>query len=284
MADIPLTLRLVKGSRLTWLEADTNFTNLRDAIQNNVDVDIYTNLNPTPETVGGIPAGSTFNDMTIQAVLDELLYPYQNPGFSSFGISGQSSPLEVGATSNANPSFTWSLSNSGNVTANSINISDTTASTTLVTGHSTISPAAVTHVGITKTSSASETYHISGTNTQSGTFGANYSINWLWKVYYGETATTPLTASDIQGLRVGNLQSGFSGVYNFAASPSQYKYICYPASMGLATSFTDQATNLDVPFNAVYTVSVTNSHGVTTNYNVHRTVYMIGSSLPVVVS
>lgn len=281
---IPLTLRLVKNAPLTFKEGDDNFLALRDAIENGGDVDVYTNLNPTPETLGGIPAGSTFNDMTIQAVLDELLYPYQNPGFSSFSISGQPSPLEVGATSNADPSFTWSLSNSSNVTPNSINISDTTASTTLVTGHSITSPAATTHAGITKTSATSETYHIVGTNTHSGTFSANYSINWLWILYYGETATTPLTASDIKGLRVGNLQSGFSGVYNFAASPSQYKYICYPASMGLATSFTDQATNLDVPFNAAYTVSVTNSHGVTTNYNVHRTVYMIGSSLPVVVS
>ena len=32
MTDIPLTLRLVKGSKLTLQEADNNFTSLRDGI------------------------------------------------------------------------------------------------------------------------------------------------------------------------------------------------------------------------------------------------------------
>ena len=54
--------------------------------------------------------------------------------------------------------------------------------------------------------------------------------------------------------------------------------------MGTATSFVDQGTGLDVPFNALYVVSITNSFGITTNYNVHGTVFMIGSALTVVVS
>jgi len=46
---------------------------------------IYTNLFPTPYTVGGIPAGSTFSNQTMQQMFDALLYPYVAPGASLTG-------------------------------------------------------------------------------------------------------------------------------------------------------------------------------------------------------
>jgi hypothetical protein len=55
---------------------------------------IYTNLTPTPITVGGIPAGSTFSAKTMTEMWDALLYPYIAPsaslsggGFREFGSS-----------------------------------------------------------------------------------------------------------------------------------------------------------------------------------------------------
>lgn len=40
---------------------------------------LYTNLTPVPVTLGGIEAGSTFDETPIEDVLDQLLYPYQSP-------------------------------------------------------------------------------------------------------------------------------------------------------------------------------------------------------------
>ena len=246
--------------------------------------DVYTNTGSTPATVGGIPAGSTFANQSMQQMWDQLLYPYQSPAFSSFSISGQSSPLEVGATSNADPSFAWGTTNSSNISANTIQIADSSAVETLVTGHSATPPAAITHTGVTKATATSETYTITGTNTNSGSFSRTYSITWLWRIYYGEDATAPMAETDIKLLRISSFISGFAGTYSFAAAASQYKYLCYPSILGTATSFKDQSTNLTVPFEVVYTVSVTNSYGVTTNYNVHRSTNMIGGALTVVVA
>jgi hypothetical protein len=246
--------------------------------------DLYTNAGATPAPIGGIPAGSTFSNISMQTMWDSLLYPYQSPTFTSFSISGQSSPLEVGATSNSNPSFVWGTTNNTNISSNTIGIVDTTTPETLVTGHSATSPAAITHAGVTKTSATSEVYTITGTNTHSVAFSRTYSITWLWRVYYGEDATTPLAEVDIKLLRISSFISGFAGVYSFSAAASQYKYLCYPSVLGAATSFKDQSTNLAVPFEGVYTVSVTNAYGVTTNYNVHRSTNMIGGALVVVVS
>ena len=54
--------------------------------------------------------------------------------------------------------------------------------------------------------------------------------------------------------------------------------------MGTATTFKDSTTNLDVPMEAVYTVSVTNAYGITTNYNVHRTTNILGSTINIIIS
>ncbi len=245
---------------------------------------IYNDMTPVTAAVGGIEAGETFTDASMYDMWHALLHPYQYPSFYDFSITGQPTTLEVGDTTAADPSFTWSVSNSGNLAIDSIQIEDTTSSEVLVAGHPNTPPAAITHAGISKTSATSETYTITAQNTKAQPLSRTFSISWRWRVYHGESATTPLSEGDIKGLRVSGLKSGFAGVYAYAASPGQYKYLCYPASMGTATFFKDQGTNLDVPFEPVYTVSVTNAFGVTTDYNVHRTTNQIGSALNVVVS
>jgi uncharacterized protein YceK len=62
----------------------------------------YTNLQPVPQTLGGVLVGTTFNSMPIQQVLDTLLYPYAKPQFTSYNILGISSIYEVGGGSQAN--------------------------------------------------------------------------------------------------------------------------------------------------------------------------------------
>ena len=210
--------------------------------------------------------------------------PYQTPAFSSFSIESQTTSLEVGATSSANPVFTWSVANLSNAVANTVVISDTTASVTLGTGLSLTPPFSATYAGVTKTFVSSENFRITGTDSESDTFSANFTISWYDRVYYGESVTVTLTASDIMGLRVSGLQSGFAGTYNFLASPSEYKYICIPVAMGTISSFRDANTFLNVPFNSPYAVNVTNTHGVVITYNVYGSFNMIGGALSVVVA
>jgi hypothetical protein len=54
--------------------------------------------------------------------------------------------------------------------------------------------------------------------------------------------------------------------------------------MGLRTTFTDQLTKLNVAMETPYTVSVTNAYGVNTDYYVHRTTNILGSSIVIEVS
>ena len=47
---------------------------------------VYSNPNPTPITVGGIPIGATFLNQTIKQMFDALLYPYVAPAISLLAI------------------------------------------------------------------------------------------------------------------------------------------------------------------------------------------------------
>lgn len=242
----------------------------------------YTNETEMPEAVGGWPAGSTFNEATISEVLDGLLYPYQAPAFSAFAMSGQSTPIEVGSSLITNPTFTWTTTNPTNITASSLSILNITGGTTLASSLADDSSEAVTLAAVTKTSATNHTFRITGTNTQSGSFSKDATYTWQWKRYYGTSASTSLNEAAIEALTSSGLSSGFAGNYTFLAG--DYKYICYAAVLGTASSFKDSSTLLDIAMESPVTVSVTNTYGIATNYNVHRTTNAIGSTITIVVA
>ena len=246
----------------------------------------YSNATPMPVAVGGWPKDSTFTNETIVEMLDGLLYPYQYPAFTTFGIDGQATPLEVGDEIAINRTFTWLTSNPTSVTPDSISLTDVTGSNTLIASGLTDDGVYISSyptVAITKTSSTTHTFRINGENTKLEDFNLTYTVTWLWLRFYGESTNAgALIEGNIEGLRVRGLSSVFAGTYVFEGTG--YKYLCYPASLGEATSFKDESTNLDVPFEDSYLVNVTNGFGQATDYRVHRTSNIIGSAINIVVS
>jgi hypothetical protein len=246
----------------------------------------YTNTTPMPTAVGGWPAGSTFDAATMSAMFDGLLYPYQYPVFTEFAISGQATLLEVGDSISTNRTFTWSTSNSANVTTNSVDLIDVTGgSVTIVSGTANDGTQATSYPAspISKTSATTHVFRINGVNTNTESFTNTFTVTWQWRRFYGEAVSAgPLIEGDIESLRVSGLSSAFAGTYVFSAGG--YKYISYPASFGTASTFKDESTNLDVPFETSYTVNVTNGFSQTTSYRVHRSTNIIGSAINIVVS
>lgn len=239
----------------------------------------FTNLNPTPVTLGGIPAGTAFNNQTLQEMFDALLYPYQNPAFTSFVISGQATTVEVGVAVPANPTFTWATSNPSNIKPNTTVIKN--GLDVLANNVSNVSPYLAIDDAVVNNSAISNTWSIQQENTLDQLFTRNFTVNWRWRIYTGESLSTPLDETGIESLSNNPLRANFSGTFDFAAGG--YKYVCYPALMGVATTFKDTSTNLDVPFAPPYLISVTNAYGVTTDYNVHRSTNIIGSAIQILV-
>lgn len=258
---------------------------------------------PTTITVGGVPIGTDLGFVSVpwQTIFIQTYYPYANPTFSSFIITGQATTVEVGTTISGNHSFAWTFTNIGNVQANTMDILDVTGAVSLATNISIVSPSTQNVGSVQLVLPGTYQWRGSADNTNLVTFNsAFFTVTWEWKVYTGTSASVTLNEAGIEGLVTAALQAGFANTYNFAAG--NYKYFCWPDSMGsptAGTGFKDTNTLLSVAMasavdNAFYSnvqngwsyglVSVTNTFGITTNYRVYRTKFQLGSTLQVLVS
>jgi hypothetical protein len=257
--------------------------------------DTYTNSNPTTATLGGIPFGSTFVSQTMTQMFDALLYPYQLPAFTSFTL-GITSPLEIGFDITTNQTFTWSTSNSTNVSPNTVTLAGYNLTT--LNGLANDGTEAVVFTGaVTRGASdgaGTRTWTIQAMNTNSNALSSTLSIRWDWRLYVGTSTNTGLTENNIEALADFNsVKNGFAGTY--AMSAGGYKYFCFATNYGTPTTFVDTLnclniamfggySNIDGQGNSYDLVSVTNSNGETTNYNVYRTLNILSSAITIAVT
>lgn len=214
------------------------------------------------------------------------------PTFSTFTMTGQTNPVEVGTTLTGSKTFTWATTNSSNILSNSIEI--TQGSDVLASSLATSGSTSATITDVQKTTAGSQIWTITGTDTNNDVFNRNYTINWYWRMYYGTSTDPTLDEAGIEGLVSSQLSSTGAGTYSLAAGG--YKYFCYPTSLPAATAFIDNNTQFLVSMaaaadNAAYSntangysyaiVSVTNSLSQTTNYRVYRTRNQLGGSITV---
>jgi hypothetical protein len=259
----------------------------------------YTNPIPVPTTIGGILAGMTFSGSSLQYMFDTLLYPYLNPSFSTFSIAGQAVTLEVGQTLTGGPrTFVWNTTYSGSIKPNTVKIKDQATAliiSTPASGMTNDGTEVITISNVTKTAAGSQTWTAYATTSKNVTIARNFSVTWYNRRYYGTSALTALTASDITGLTNSNLVSTSLGTYAYAGGG--YKYLCIPTAVNNPSLYRDASTNLTVAMagpsdgytilnNGYYVqqVVVTNAYGVNITYDVYRTKNILGGAINIIAS
>lgn len=240
----------------------------------------YTNATPVPTTIGGITAGSTFSSKTMTEMWNMLLYPYQVPAFTSFS-SDMPTTLELGdSIASGLKVFSWATSNSANVKPNTVAITYGSALGSALANDGTESlnvPAQV------ETTIATHTFTISAQNTNNVSFNRSFTIQWKAPIWYGESALTTLTGSDVTALRVKNLATTANG--NYAMLGGGYKWWAFPSSFTQPTQFKDINTQFLVAIDPVVDeVLVTNSFGVSTMYKLYRSYNILGGGINVQIS
>jgi hypothetical protein len=234
----------------------------------------YTNANPTPYTIGGILAGSTFSAKTMTEMWDALLYPYIPPSASLSGGNTR----EFGS-SNA-VTLNWSATKGNkNVTAITVCVGRVDQeSITLTTINSTGNQSSIKSSN--STSNINTTFFMTVTDIPNGssTVSAQTTVSWSAAVYWGRTTSFALPSMSIVGSQpawadgagVGsgkNLSGSRAANYNGINGNTQYLVFAWPSSYGTPT-FTVNGQ----PFTSVSKigngVSHTNMHGYTSNYDV----------------
>jgi len=108
-----------------------------------------------------------------------------------------------------------------------------------------------------------------------------FSLEWLWPVYHGWSASDTLASSgDVTALDK-SLRGSAPGLYDFSGNSTlRYLWICVPEDFGsgLLSSFKHNDFMYPVPFNAPISVVVTTTYGVVETYECYRSYYPVGIS------
>jgi hypothetical protein len=260
---------------------------------------LYNNAEETPAAVGGIAQGSTFVNQTMQQMWDALLYPYQDPAFTSFFIQGQATTIECGDRISASPTFSWAATNTANIEDGTVSITDTTASATVSSGNDySDTPLSTSYAAVGLDAPGTYLFRITAQNTDGGTFQKDKSYAFVFRSYAGPNISETLTENDIESLEV-NVFGSAAGTFDLDALSGGYKFFAFPIYSGAfqPSSFKlDNGTNVPMVNNegsyttpngnGFYydTVSVTNSFDVTTDYAVYRTVNILNGQTIIIVS
>lgn len=201
---------------------------------------IYSNSTPMPEDVHGLKAGTTFSKRKMSQMWTDLLYPYQEPRFNTFALSGYTSPRECGDTiPSGAKTFTWTTVNPDNIGANTIRIEDITLAQSLAASLANDGSEVVTlPTSVVETVNAAiHTWRISALNSKGAVISKEFPITFYSPIYYGAGAE----GLDVAGIQQLTKRIAAEGNFSTLITTNLNKvYIAYPAAYGDLASIKDQ--------------------------------------------
>lgn len=244
--------------------------------------ELYTNPNPTPNDFGGIPAGTTFLKVPHNMMWSMSLYGTKLPVFNSFVITGLKSVYEVGEKIVAgNYNAIWTMSDPEMLQDKSIEIDYTNESLVLASGLDNAGSQVIALPEITFNYADSAIFKIKAISTSLQNVNKLLIINYMYKIYYGESPLDVLTTQALKGLRASKLDENVDGRYETEAS--NYKYICYPSILGTRDDFIDESTDLEIVMAEPQLLKIINDFGLEIDYYCYRTFNKLGGSLNIIV-
>lgn len=223
-----------------------------DLISTTTGNTIYNLDSPTTITVGGLNIGSIITGKTTNEILKEILVPYLYPTFTSF-TNNVSSIVEVGCQISGSKSFSWSFSNSSNVSPGTMCICDVTSNATLSCNISTTSPQLTTIcTKLFSSCGMTQVWCGSAKNSCSGQFNSStLTVSGILPYYWG-ICTCPggagcnrpvaSCAMVLTGTKVLSNSSGSIGI-NFNSGPDDYIWFAVPSTVTDKTCWCVSALN-----------------------------------------
>jgi hypothetical protein len=237
--------------------------------------------------VGGLNQGSSFTSVNINNILLNMLYPSLAPNITAFQLQGINNLYEVGEPISAGSyNISWTISNTASLTSNSVLITaydDILYSTDNTGPYSYTFASSLVYNIITNT-----TWYMSVLQNTGIRVSASYSVNWYQKMYYGSSTQSLLSTLD--SLQNSNLSTIATGTYILSGGTQSYKYIAVPDSYqsislitwnGLPVSLADNTDGYTWSSNNLNyrLLSYANIYGITYNYKIYRSKYMLGATM-----
>jgi len=271
------------------------------------------NLNnpvPTNYTVGGVQSGNSFNDVKLLDVLKDILYPENMGRIATFSMTlnnlNLSKTFEVGQTLTGGLyyTFSWAFENGSDFKDKTLKIEDITvvtqsqtywlppSSTPFTQSSGLTGPRGFLFPSDIKSDYPNKrTFRLSVERSNGTIVYKDYQIDWMWKVYYGASTFSTLTASQVYNLVNKTLSTQSSGSWTLPGDG--YKYLAFPenstynftditykglplALAGTPSGYSYSSGDLNYLF-----VTVSNVNGISKQYKVYRSKNQIGATISV---
>lgn len=206
----------------------------------------YTNLTPMPQSLGGLDAGTTFDNTDITSLLDGLLYPYVAINATSLSGSIGNSLRERGNTISGPITFT------ANYTLGTDPLTDITFKRDGVVQQTGLSNTWVESFNVT-TNTTFRAEVSDGTTTDS----VQRSYSFVYPFYWG-TGAPGLTPAEIRSNFGAQVTNNGDKIVSMVPSNEVY-YFAYPASYGALNRVLDW-NNFDITSD--FTIRVENLVGL----------------------
>jgi hypothetical protein len=271
------------------------------------------NLNspvPTNYTVGGVQSGNSFNDVKLLEVLKDILYPENMGRIATFSMLlnslNVSKTFEVGQTLSGGLyyTFSWVFENGSDFKDQTLKIEDITvvtqsqtywlppSSTPFTQSSGLTGPRGFLFSNDIKSDYPNKrTFRLSVERSNGTIVHKDYEIDWMWKVYYGASTFSTLTASQVYNLTNKTLSTQSNGTWTLPGDG--YKYLAFPenstynftdieykglplALAGTPSGYSYSSGDLNYLF-----VTVSNVNGISKQYKVYRSKNQIGATISV---
>ncbi len=240
--------------------------------------DEYTGSTPSTVEVGGLSSGSVLTGRTYTSIFQEMLVVYLDPAFNGAPtVTVQNYTVEVGTTLSGSRTFSWSTSNSSNVSPNTIAIYDTTDSSYLAQNLANDgSESATIKTFQLNTNGAIQEWKTEGINTNSILFSsANRKVTARYYRFYGASATSPTNSAEVRALTNSTFQTSNSNTFILATGSNLTKFVVALPPSRTISSVTDlDALNADITSEYIFTgtINVLDDGGTGTSrtYNMYE--------------
>jgi hypothetical protein len=203
-----------------------------------------------------------------------MLYPYVNPVFTSFSVSGQATTVEVGTTLSGSKTFIWSVTaNSGIVPT--IDLYNATTSATLLAGIPNLGSQSTTITTVQLNSNgATQQWRGIGNNISPvSTFNSStFTVTGRFYRFYGPTASSPANSAAVRALASSAFHTGATS-FTFNTGTVETKFvIALPPSVTISSVIDTSALNADITSQFVLTGTVNVLDAGSTNraYNIYE--------------
>jgi hypothetical protein len=230
----------------------------------------------TGQSFGQFANGETVpaEGLTAVEVLLLMAGGYNDPAFTSFLITGQSTMVEVGTTISGSKTFTWAITeNSGDV--NVITIYDVTAVANLLVDTANDGSQAVT-VTSNQLNANGSTQVFRGilkdaNNANNQLPSSNFTITSRFYRFFGPASSAPTNSAEVRALASSSFQTSNSEVFTLNTGDDETIFaVALPPGRTISSVIDLDASNTNVT--ADYTLTVINvqdAGGTNRSYNVY---------------